>query len=270
MNAACPRIPMGGGCLERSPLPLSRSGKKLPKPPAFQFYAKDWRSSPTVCRMSRAERGLYVDLLALAWDSDHPGTIDLPLAEIAKTFGIKSEILRKFFGKFPETFQKIGGKFAQKKLQQQYAKSLEISEKRRQAASKSSANAKQLGGSAFASAFSSASAITPKPSAESQGFLLFIENYPQDHLGIKGEALRSWAEIPSAEMHMGEILEGLERWKSSAKWKEEDGRWIPNAVNFIRAKKWRIKPPQSLEEHNAEVIARTAEKYAQRVGGNPR
>lgn len=39
-------------------------------PPAFQFYAKDWLSSPRVNAMSPAQEGAYIRLLALSWTND--------------------------------------------------------------------------------------------------------------------------------------------------------------------------------------------------------
>lgn len=38
------------------------------KPPAFQFYAADWLSSPEIMLMTPAEEGAYIRLLAIAWD----------------------------------------------------------------------------------------------------------------------------------------------------------------------------------------------------------
>ena len=35
--------------------------------PAFQFYSRDWLASSSVRRMTLAERGAYIDLLAFAW-----------------------------------------------------------------------------------------------------------------------------------------------------------------------------------------------------------
>jgi hypothetical protein len=43
---------------------------KRSKPPAFQFYVKDWLASARVRGMSWAGRGLYIELLALCWDGD--------------------------------------------------------------------------------------------------------------------------------------------------------------------------------------------------------
>jgi hypothetical protein len=43
------------------------------KPPAFQFYVRDWLASKSVRMMTPTQRGYYIQLLAEAWDSDRPG-----------------------------------------------------------------------------------------------------------------------------------------------------------------------------------------------------
>src|SRR5688572_9344285 len=48
------------------------------KPPAFQFYVKEWRSSRAVQRMTFAQRGMYLELLVEQWDK---GSVpDCPVA----------------------------------------------------------------------------------------------------------------------------------------------------------------------------------------------
>jgi hypothetical protein len=89
------------------------------KPPAFQFYVKDWRSSSTVRAMSLAEVGVYIQLLAAAWDSEEPGTLPLDPREIGKITGIDPRILRRFFGKYPGTFGEVAGKLRNSKLHEQ-------------------------------------------------------------------------------------------------------------------------------------------------------
>lgn len=42
----------------------------MTKPPAFQFYASDFRAAPEVMAMSFEERGVYVWLLTVAWDEE--------------------------------------------------------------------------------------------------------------------------------------------------------------------------------------------------------
>jgi uncharacterized protein YdaU (DUF1376 family) len=129
------------------------------KPPAFQFYVKGWRSSPTIRTMSLAEIGLYTQLLAASWDSDEPGTLPPNLREIAKITGIELRILRKFFAKYPGLFPEVSGKFRNWKLYEQALKYKEISQKRSSAAqSRYPAIAEQKHHPASAPAFASASA----------------------------------------------------------------------------------------------------------------
>lgn len=40
------------------------------KPPAFQWYVKEWLASPTRLMMTRAARSVYFDLLCFCWDNE--------------------------------------------------------------------------------------------------------------------------------------------------------------------------------------------------------
>jgi hypothetical protein len=72
------------------------------KPPAFQFYVKDWRSSSQVRSMTREQRGDFIDMLAASWDQDDPGTLPLPIELTAKICGISARSCRKFVETFPK------------------------------------------------------------------------------------------------------------------------------------------------------------------------
>lgn len=49
----------------------------MSKPPAFQFYPRDWLSDATVRLMGPAAKGLYIDLLAHQWlEGDLPSDLD--------------------------------------------------------------------------------------------------------------------------------------------------------------------------------------------------
>ena len=52
-----------------------KKSKQRDKPPAFQFYPKDWLASPTIRMMSTIGRAAYIDLLATAWDSTPVATL---------------------------------------------------------------------------------------------------------------------------------------------------------------------------------------------------
>lgn len=135
------------------------------KPPAFQFYAKDWRSSPTVARMSRQQKGDYIELLAACWDSDEPGTLPLPIELAARLARLHPRSLLDLRSKYPSIFIEVQGRLVNEKLRNQWLKYKEISEKRAKAAhsmhqSQTHASAQQMLYSASASA--SAPAITTK------------------------------------------------------------------------------------------------------------
>jgi hypothetical protein len=137
------------------------------KPPAFQFYVKDWRSSSTVRQMTREERGTYIDLLALAWETEAllPGSI----REISKClFGYNIRSLATFLRKFPLTFVKVPEKFGQSlvnlKLREQYEKLEQFKQKQSHAAQIANETRwpKKSESERSAFAFASASALKPK------------------------------------------------------------------------------------------------------------
>jgi uncharacterized protein YdaU (DUF1376 family) len=102
--------------------------------------------------MTLEQRGIYIDLLALAWDSDQPGVISMSIPEICRELRVYSTTLERLLAEFPATWQKVNGKLVNPKLVQQYAKYCEISEKRSGAAKSRYANAEHLHHSASASA----------------------------------------------------------------------------------------------------------------------
>lgn len=58
---------------------MSSAAKPEKKSYSFYFNANDWLGSQSVKLMSKAERGVYIHLLAIAWGSKQPGT--LPASE---------------------------------------------------------------------------------------------------------------------------------------------------------------------------------------------
>ena len=112
--------------------------------------------------MSCHHRGVYITLLAAAWDNG--GWLPLPVDLAARSARLDPRSLRDFLAKSPRSFVKIGSKLVNKKLQEQWAKYQGISEKRKKAAqSRYPANAEQMDHSASAVAFASASAQLKPP-----------------------------------------------------------------------------------------------------------
>jgi uncharacterized protein YdaU (DUF1376 family) len=107
--------------------------KKQPKnkPPAFQFFVKDWTASPTRQMMSLAAQGAYINLLAIAWDSDPIATIPDQPDKLWKLAGampeewkdIKDEVLENF-----EPFDEDSTRLVNKRLRRQWLELKEFSE----------------------------------------------------------------------------------------------------------------------------------------------
>jgi hypothetical protein len=106
------------------------------KPPAFQFYARDWRSSSTVRLMSHKERGVYIELLAAAWDQEEPGKLPLPIELVSRCAGLDPRLVPNFLKKFPTSFQEIDGKLVSTKLNNQWLELKELREKKSDAGKK--------------------------------------------------------------------------------------------------------------------------------------
>jgi hypothetical protein len=90
------------------------------RPPAYQIYAKDIRSSQTVRRMTLAHQGVFFAFMNAAWDSEQPGTLPASPWEISKITGIDVRIVRKFLAKYPELYSESAGTLHIKILCQQY------------------------------------------------------------------------------------------------------------------------------------------------------
>ena len=76
----------------------------------------------------------------------------------------------------------------------------------------------------------------------------FFEEYPQQARGSWGTLVAAWQRTrPEGRT----VMENLERWKGSALWQTEGGRYIPYAANFIAKGYWRTPPSPSREAETA-------------------
>lgn len=77
------------------------------KPPAFQFYVKDWLSDDKRVEMSLAQRGIWVDLMAYQWNN---GSVPVDAAGVAKVVGCSaSEIEPHWTGPLLAAFPLANG-----------------------------------------------------------------------------------------------------------------------------------------------------------------
>lgn len=93
---------------------MAATGKST-KSPAFQFYAKDFLASAKVQRMSLAQIGAYIKLLALAWLDD-----GLPTEpkDLARMLGVTVAAFRALWGgALGECFEVVDGRYRNLKLE---------------------------------------------------------------------------------------------------------------------------------------------------------
>lgn len=77
----------------------------------------------------------------------------------------------------------------------------------------------------------------PKPSRETDpAFLSFYSAYPKKR--NKPSALKVWAELSPSKDKAAEIMCGLQRAKTSAEWVRDNGRYIPQPANWLKAEGW--------------------------------
>jgi hypothetical protein len=230
------------------------------KPPAFQFYVKDWRSSGTIHQMTRQEIGDYITLLAAAWDSDDPGTLPLPVEIAAKCAGTDPRVVRNFLAKYPHTFIESNGRLVNEKLRAQYLELLQFHEKahdrakagaaarwKGNASSNASSIEQAMLNDASALALASATAIATKNKEQKHSsspggdgvrltFDAFWRAYPRK-VG-KGAAVKAWSKIKPNDELQQKILTAIEAQKKTDQWSRDGGQYIPHPATWLNAARW--------------------------------
>ena len=78
--------------------------------------------------------------------------------------------------------------------------------------------------------------LPPKGEKALAGFEEFWKTYPRKQ--SKGQAEAAWAALKPGEQLRVEILQGVERAKTSDNWAKDGGKFIPYPASWLRAKGW--------------------------------
>ena len=117
----------------------------------------------------------------------------------------------------------------------------------------------------------------PEPEAApsrqpSLAFYEFFEAFPGQHRGSQREAEAVWVALESNRALPGlpRILDALGQWEDSEAWKQQGGRYIPSAANFLKREYWLRKPPETVEPigNGNQARPRAATVAQQRVQDN--
>lgn len=103
-----------------------------------------------------------------------------------------------------------------------------------------------------------AAASAPAPG---NAFTKFWEMYPNQ---VNREAAwEAWKQLKPDNQTVCAIMAGLEGWKQSRNWEEEDGKYIPRAAKFLTEKHWQSPPagraqkePRQPDQDEIEAVKR--------------
>jgi hypothetical protein len=240
------------------------------KPPAFLFYGKDWLSSDDVQLMTLAQRGLYIGLIARAWDNDRIGYLSSDPAVLWRLGGADNReqfeelaplVLKQFKttrnGKFIYHPRLVAERKKQQKFHEKQAasgrkgalarknKELRVSDP--SATLEPKTNRNQALPLHFAPALpkdkerptpvgSSAARVCNKSYGSlsvADGFERFYLAYPRKK--GRAEAQRAWRKVkPEA---VDAIIARLEVFKLG-EWKGKDPQYIPYPATWLNGRRW--------------------------------
>lgn len=251
------------------------------KLPAFQFYTGDWRKDPNLSRCTKAEKGVWIDMLCLMHECEDRGILisgnvpwtdnDISVAiggDISENLACISGLLRK--GVLHRS-EKTGALFCKRMIRDEQKRKLcseagkrgggnptfkgqtkGVTKGRHKGISKQNANPSS---SSSSSSFSSKKNTPPTPSRGSGGvserFEEFWKAYPKKR--SRGLAEKSWAKIKPSEQLHNAIMQSLERAKTSEDWTKDNGKFIPHPASWLTAKGWEdeyetAQPPPNQRE----------------------
>lgn len=236
------------------------------KPPAFQFYVRDFLTDRAVVLMTAEELGAYIRLLCHAWLSNEPGVLlehdceSMSGLEITRWSMCRAALARAF-----DTVSRPGY-WVQKRLTATF-KEMDRYRKQKQLAGLRGAESRwQSHGSAIVSPIandSSASATASATALESEteskrlsvaslpdSFLQFWKAYPRKQ--NKAKALLAWKRIKPDAALLSEILASIGRLSESEQWR---GGFIPHPTTFLNGRRWEDEITGKSDENRARIEA---------------
>ena len=97
-----------------------------------------------------------------------------------------------------------------------------------------------------------------RESENAESFASFWAAYPKQI--AEAEAAEAWAHVATDGDTVMRIMAGLDGWKKSDQWKEENGRFVPKAAKFLTDGYWKAAPAAAagrvLDDYELAAIRR--------------
>ena len=223
------------------------------KPPAYQWYVKEWLSSPTRLSLSKAARSAYRDLLDYCWDCG--GSLPNDQETLRVMADCTSEEWAEFGNKVLQNFcVNRAGRLINRKLSQLWKERKDFIDSRIEAAkaswgqhSKRTARAVQVQCSPSPSPSpSTTKTLKPiarqKTASETEGFRLFYQSYPRKVGRVI--AARAWKKNVPDDSKWPDVIASVEDWKRSEQW--QDSQFIPHPATFLNQRRWTEPCPSEI------------------------
>src|ERR1043165_5253240 len=230
------------------------------RPPAFQFYPKDWLDFK-VQRMSLAAQGVYLKLLCFMWTDSRDQCSMLDDDELlARALGITLEqwveLRKELQHDFEPLFEAKDGRLVSARLHHEAIKQRKY---RRQQSIKGSRSAQQRvnRGSTVvqpmhqpegnSSSSSSSSILKNKNTSTTRAqadvlnghrnsFEVFWTQYPRKR--NKGAAEKVWGKLQPDPALLTVMLGKIEQAKQTIDWQKSKGQYIPYPATWLNGKGW--------------------------------
>lgn len=238
------------------------------KPPAFQFYPRDWITDPALSLCSPATRGVWIDLLCAMWFAPERGRLKgtpRSLARLARCTA--QEMIRaiKELGLHGAatvtcnanvTLCNTDVTLENRRMMRDEKVRVQTRfrvDRHRAKPCNAPSNAEVTPPSAVSAVSASANDCKTKPktpAASPPGFNEFWKAYPRK-VGKK-KARRDWIKAkdkPAPEV----LLAALEAQKKSEQWTKDGGQYIPNPATWLNQGRW----DDEAHETSLQRLART-------------
>jgi uncharacterized protein YdaU (DUF1376 family) len=225
------------------------------KPPAFQFYAKDFLVG--TMEMSLLEIGAYAKLLAWSWDN---GPVPADERKRAMILGITERSLRSLWDGIANKWASTPAGYVNERLERQRTLLAEFTERQSQRGSAGAAERWRKHGSSMAQAVTQAqpddgSAVCslqsprdqdpdPTPRAERATYPADFDNFWRAYPNKtgKGAALKAWQrERPSTDV-LARMFKALSWQVNQPAWRRDGGQYVPHPATWLNRRGWEDEP----------------------------
>lgn len=208
----------------------------MAKRPSFQFYVKDFVSDRNVQAMTNEEVGVYIKLLCFMWEDENcclPDDKDY----LAKISHSNNSVITNLY----HTFKLVNGVLRHKRLDVERNRQDQHRLKRSEGGQKGMASrwkkAKQSQKNKIAITQDNlATAIASsniKEIKENTDFESFWKAYPRHEARKKAEEA-----FVKVGVGIDVLLSAIESQKKTAKWQDQDGKFIPYPATWLNGLRW--------------------------------